>query len=82
VEVTDNTTESIGSPTLSVSKRYHPERESTFVPREPLNMIHAVSARRRIKNSPVVISSSAVSICIIIPFFFFGGINSRRRVLF
>lgn len=38
----ENTTESIGSPTLNVLKCYDPERESTLVPGEALDMIGAM----------------------------------------
>ena len=52
--VAANTTESIGSPTLSVFKIYDPERESTFVPGEALNMIRAMGNEEDKENMPAV----------------------------
>ena len=48
------TTDSIGSPTLSVFKIYDPERESTFVPGEALNLIHAMDDGEDKENMPAV----------------------------
>ena len=44
-------TDSIGSPTLSVFKCYDPERESTFVPGEALNMMRAMEMEEDKENS-------------------------------
>ena len=44
-------TESVGSPTLSVFKCYDPERESTFVPGEALNMMRAMDMEDK-ENMP------------------------------
>src|SRR5271170_886709 len=44
--------ESVGSPTLSVFKCYDPERESTFVPGEALNMMRAMDMEDK-ENMPV-----------------------------
>jgi len=50
--VSGNATESVGSPTLSVFKCYDPERESTFVPGEALNLMRAMEAEDK-ENMPV-----------------------------
>lgn len=50
--VTGENTESVGSPTLSVFKCYDPERESTFVPGEAMNMIRAMQQEDK-ENMPV-----------------------------
>jgi hypothetical protein len=50
--VTGDNTESVGSPTLSVFKCYDPERESTFVPGEALNMIRAMQQEDK-ENMPI-----------------------------
>ena len=50
----ENATESVGSPTLSVFKCYDPERESTFVPGEAPNMIHALQLGGEDKENPSI----------------------------
>ena len=49
-----NTTESIGSPTLSVFKFYDPERESTFIPGEAVNLMRILGDEEDKENMPAV----------------------------
>lgn len=75
VEVKENATERIGSPTsISVFKSCDPEWESTFLSGEPLNI--TMAARRRIKNL-VVCHLVRCRYMYYNPFIFFGGITSR-----
>jgi hypothetical protein len=54
----ENATESVGSPTLSVFKCYDPERESTFVPGEAVNMIRALQLDGEDKENMPIYNAS------------------------